>query len=127
MKGASSLQPVRSGAASKSAVSLKVVHAPPAQSGQHVTINPSDAARLGVVANDWLSISTNNVHFAFAQPRIGIDVDAGQIAMDGMQRSSAGANLDGSVTIARIEPPPAQSVLLEVVRSGATGGSAPKS
>ncbi len=119
----SNLQAAPRGDETQVVATLQVAPAEMMQAANRVTLCRVDADRLAVADGDCLAISANATDLAFARLRIAetSGMEPGQIAMDGLQRSNAGASLDGTVRVSRIDPPVAQSIVLNLIRSGRDG------
>jgi transitional endoplasmic reticulum ATPase len=80
-----------------------------------VRLDPADLARLGAEVGDILAITGERTAVAKAMPAYADARGKKIVQIDGIVRGNARANLDGRVTVARVEHAPAARISLRPV------------
>jgi transitional endoplasmic reticulum ATPase len=102
-----------SGTATAAAVTLKVAEGRPQDAGRGLArLDPADMIQLGAGAGTIVQIAGRRIAAAKAMPAFRDFRGRQLVQIDGLTRSNAGASIGEKVTIAVIEPPSAQRVVL---------------
>jgi transitional endoplasmic reticulum ATPase len=92
---------------------LRVAEAMPRDVGRGlVRLDPEDIDRLGAAVGDVLAISGQRTTVARVMPTYSDSRGKGLIQMDGIVRGNAGAGLDDTVRVWRVDVQPAKTVVL---------------